>query len=277
LADIPGARPVDTGTALSKAATISVIWLDDDQTAWAACKRAIDTLRSAGDDEALAEALSNHASLLAKAGRSDEARAEWLELRDQAADRGHTFPLVLALNQLCWLETQRGNLAAAVAYGQAGVEQSSENTAVSIKALIRTTLAEALVEQGEAPGPAIDMIAENVRLHSKLRSVEVLTTEMTLLAKALLSIEPRHTAVLIGAARVLEKRHGIGFDGRFADRDYIDRLLDQLRNRLGDKELTVAIESINDITFDEATDLAITLARQGSLARQPASETLGAR
>jgi predicted ATPase len=274
LAEIPGARPVDTGIALLYAALIAT-WIDDAQTAWAASLRALDTLGSAGDDEALAVALSDHAILLAQAGRVDEARARWLELRDQAAARGHAFPLVLALNNLCWLETQQGNLAAAVAHGQAGVEQTSESTALAIRALIRTTLAEALVEQGQAARPLIDMIVENLRLDGKLRSVVHLTTSMTLLAKALAPTDPGRAAVLIGAARIMEKRHGIGNTGRYADRDYADRLLQQLRNRLGDKELTEAIESINDITFDEATDLAITLATQGNSALQPAAGTLG--
>jgi predicted ATPase/DNA-binding SARP family transcriptional activator len=274
LAEIPGARPVDTGTALSWAAFIA-IWVDDNQTDWAASQRAIDTLSSAGDDEALAVALSPHAILLARAGQADEARALMLKLRDQAAARGDNFELVRTLNNLCWLETSQGNLAAAVAYGRAGLEQTSENTSLSIKAIIRTTLAEALLEQGETTRPLIDMIAENLRLDSKVGSVAYLTTDMTLLAKALLPTQPRRAAILIGAAGILERRHGIGYEFRYADRDYVDHLLEQLRNGLGDRELAEAIESIKEITFDEATDLAITLARQGNSTPQAAAGTRG--
>jgi predicted ATPase/DNA-binding SARP family transcriptional activator len=278
MAEIPGARPVDIGNALSRAALIA-IWLDDHQTAWAASQRAIDTLTSAGDEEALELALSDNAILLVFAGRADEARAKWLELRDQAAERSHTFSLLLALNNLCWLETRQGNLADAVAYGRAGLEQTSENASLSMGAVIRATLAEALLEQGQATGPVIEMIAESLHVDSRLRGVSYLATNMTLLAKALAPTDPRSAAVLIGAARAMEKRHGIGHGYQYADRDYVDRLVEQLRNRLGDEELTEALESINEITFDEATDLAISLARRwndGMHTQQPAAGSVGA-
>jgi predicted ATPase len=273
LAEIPGARPVDAGTALSWAAIVS-IWIDDTQTAWAASQRAVDMLSSAGDAEALAQALTNHASVLSVMGRVDEARARFMELRDRAADRGDTFELVRVLNNLCMLETGQGNLAAAVAYGLAGVERTSENTSLYMRASIRGTLAEALLEQGAATQPVVDMIAETVRLDSKLRSVLYLTTDMTLLGKALASTDPRRAAVLIGGARIMERRHGIGYGYRYADRDYVDHLLEQLRDHLGDDELTEAIDSINDMTFDEAADLAITLAEQWKSANEPAAGTL---
>jgi hypothetical protein len=143
-----------------------------------------------------------------------------------------------------------------------------------MRASIRGTLAEALLEQGEATQPVIDLIGEAVRLNSKLRNVSYLTGDMTVLAKALATTDPRGAAVLLGAARIMERRHGIGYEYLYADRDYVDHVLDQLRNRLGVDELTEAIESIEDITFDEATDLALSLAKQWKPARQPAAGTL---
>jgi hypothetical protein len=219
-------------------------------------------LSSAGDDEALALALINHASTLCNMGRLDEARALQLEVRDRAAARGDNFELVRVLNNLCWLETIQGNLAAAVAYGIAGLEQTSENTSLYLRTAIRATLAEAVLEQGEANQPVIDMIVESLSLNMKLRGVSDLTTKMTLLAKASAPNDPRSAAVLIGTARILERRHGIGFEDRYAHRNYVERLLEQLQGLLGDYALTEAIESIKDATFDEATDLAITLAKQ---------------
>ena len=69
------------------------------------------------------------------------------------------------------------------------------------------------------------MIVEALSLNGKLRNVSDLTTFMTLLAKALAPTDSRSAAVLLGASRFMERRHGIGYDYRFADRDYVDLLV----------------------------------------------------
>jgi predicted ATPase/DNA-binding SARP family transcriptional activator len=261
LAGIPGGSPAQTGIALSWAAFASC-WYHVLPTALEDSQRAVEILRAADDPQALQEALLQQATIVQYLGHRDEAMARYSELRDQAAAQGDIYSLERALNNMAQLNTDLGEYASAVEYARAALSLEYADRPMESEAVLRLTLVEALLGLGTTDTSTVNLIREAIVYNAPLRALSLLVTGMVLLAKALAPTNPENSAMLIRAAELVQTKYGAQDMLTFTEPDYASRVLDEVRDRIDEERLAQMNASVTDVTFEEATDLAIDLADQ---------------
>jgi predicted ATPase/DNA-binding SARP family transcriptional activator len=256
---IPGAQPRALGNALSWAA-IAAYRLGEQQAAWDKIDQALAVLADVGDVPALLGARFHQALILQGFGRVDDEKVALKQLCAEAVKRGDAYIQGRALNALTSVEEDFGNPSAAIPYGEQALRIGSENLPVIVTHATRINLAEAILDAGQPAGRAIELLVEALRLNVGLRSVSFLINDINALAKALAPTDPQNAAILIATTRRFESRHAVRWDPTTTDINNPERLYARLRDQLGDRGLSRALDEAPDMTLDEATDFALTVA-----------------
>jgi hypothetical protein len=206
--------------------------------------------------------LFQQSSILGYAGHRDEAMAQFSELRDQAVALSDTYSLERALNNMAQLNIELGEYAPAVEYARAALSVEVADPPIEGKAVVRLTLVEALLGLGTIDTSTVNLIREALVYNAELRASSLLVSAMVFLARALAPTSSENSAMLIRAAELVQTKYGAQDMFIFGEPDYASRVLDEVRARISEERLAQVTASITDITFEEATDLAIDLADQ---------------
>jgi predicted ATPase len=250
---LPGTMPPGTQARAVIAASELARFRGDLPRAIALKHEAVSLFRRLGEDERVAPALADLASMAALQGEYECARAlanEAMALRRRLPER---WGVAHALGPLVEIELRQGNLEAAAKLAEEALgiwRESGFSDAIADSLLV---LGEIRRRLGQT-APAREALSEGMRLlhrnRDELRIGDALTSFGCLAAA---EGDPRRAALLWGAADEAAKRVGI-------ELSYLDdppSLLRRVRADLGDEGLTHAMAEGRELSFEKAVEVTL--------------------
>jgi hypothetical protein len=199
-----------------------------------------------------------HATMLTNFDRA-AARALLLQAYDLAEETGRPALESVILNTLHAMARGDGDSAAAVEYAErslaalSGADVSSESQAGA-----RLNLGVVRFETGADPAEIRQLLVEALDWAAQTRSPMSVAATLECLAYTAVLSDPEGAARLLSADIALRRVNGLGTND--LDRSDIDTARRQIVVQIGPTRTAELMNSIDDITIDEAIRLARTLA-----------------
>jgi predicted ATPase/class 3 adenylate cyclase len=254
---IPSTDPVLTGMVMVVEG-VSAFVMGDREVALGQTQRAVAVLRTADDADVLIVAMVLHAMALAHLDRA-ESKALSLEAYHLAVKTGHAAWECGILCNLCATERGAGNFPAALEYAERGMAALSRaDVPPTIHVLVLGNLGITRLDTGTPPVEVHSLFVESIDWAAQTRSPMILAWTLEALAHAVVTFDPDGAARLLGADLALRRIHGIFINN--LDRFDIDNARRQIELRIGPTRTAELMDSIDDISIDQAIQLARTLA-----------------
>jgi non-specific serine/threonine protein kinase len=259
LAATPTADPVSIGLVLTAKASCTFA-MGDAKGAIEASERAVNMLRTGGDDEALQYALVYRANALFYLPDHDEAQRLYLEASTLAAQTRHPAGEVAVLINLSTVEMRRGNHQQALEYAERSmvVLRGGDHPASS-QALVRMILGKARLLAGTSPDDVHPIFTEAFEWAAQTRSSMIVAWSLDALATTVTPSDTEAAAKLCGAATAIRKNHAIVPDAD--DQADHNSTLRRIESRIGLQRTAELVNSVEDLSLDQAIQLARTIAR----------------
>jgi predicted ATPase/class 3 adenylate cyclase len=259
LAATPSADPVSIGLVITAKASCTFA-MGDPKGAIEASEPAVNMLRTGGDDEALQYALVYRANALFYLPDHDEAERLYLEASTLAARTGHPGGKVAVLINLSTVEMRRGNHQQALDYAERSlVVLRGGDFPASSQALVRMILGKARLLTGASPENVHPIFTEAFDWAAQTRSAMIVAWSLDALATTVTPSDTEAAAKLCGAATAIRNTHAIVPDED--DQAAHDGIARQIESRIGQQRTEELVNSVKDLSLDQAVQLARTITR----------------
>jgi hypothetical protein len=212
-----------------------------------------------------------HATMLTNFDQA-AARALLLESHDLAEKTGRPALEAVILNTLHAMARGDGDSAAAVEYAERSLAAvSGADVSPEVQTVAHLNLGVVRFETGAPPAEIRQLLLEGLDWAAQTRSPMTLAGTLECLAYTSVVSDPEGAARLLSADIALRRVNGLGTND--LDRSDIDTARRQIEVQIGQTRTAELMKSIDDITIDEAIQLARTLA-WGDQKREPPRTTV---